>query len=209
MGERCRPRDLYDIINLFRRQDLNAKPEHIYSILIKKCSAKNIDTPTLESIQKSPYSEEIKNEWENMLRHQLQALPSFNHYWDELPDLFKWLEKKLMPKVLSPIPLGRNIDRSWSPSSRIRRWNYGTPIESIRFAGANYLCIELDYLKQGNQLSHYLIEPYAIRRTTDDELILKAIKLPGNEWRTFRLDWIRNIRINTNTFIPKFRFELY
>jgi len=40
LGERFRPRDLYDVIYLFRRQDLQAAPELIRSVLEKKCQSK-------------------------------------------------------------------------------------------------------------------------------------------------------------------------
>lgn len=48
--------------------------------------------------------QEIKNlvtEWGlrgNMLGHQLQALPPFEQFWDELPNIFNWLEGKYIFK---------------------------------------------------------------------------------------------------------------
>jgi len=44
--------------------------------------------------------QEIKNlvtEWglrSNMLGHQLQALPPFEQFWDELPNIFNWLVRR-------------------------------------------------------------------------------------------------------------------
>ena len=75
LGERCRPRDLYDVINLYHRQDLRQHPEEIRKALEDKCAAKEIPVPNFESIKESPYSPELQSEWKNMLGHQLQVLP--------------------------------------------------------------------------------------------------------------------------------------
>ena len=47
MGERGRPRDLYDIVLLFRCRDLQSHPELIKSVLEKKCETKGVSIPTL------------------------------------------------------------------------------------------------------------------------------------------------------------------
>ena len=92
MGERGRPRDLYDIVLLFRHRDFQDKPKLIKSILKKKCELKGVFMPTLESIWNASTKGELISEWENMLRHQLQALPPFEQFWDELPNIFNWLD---------------------------------------------------------------------------------------------------------------------
>ena len=91
MGERGMPRDLYDIIFLFRERFSQGKSGQIKSILNAKCEAKGIAIPTFDSIKDSPSIEELKNEWSNMLAHQLPALPPFEEYWNELLNLFKWI----------------------------------------------------------------------------------------------------------------------
>ncbi len=40
MAQRGRPRDLYDVINLFRRNDLRLYPNQIHSALVEKCAVK-------------------------------------------------------------------------------------------------------------------------------------------------------------------------
>jgi len=94
MGERGRPRDLYDIILLFRHRDFQDKPKLIKSLLKKKCEFKGISIPTFESILNAPTKAELISEWKNMLGHQLQTLPPFEQFWDELPNIFNWLEGK-------------------------------------------------------------------------------------------------------------------
>ena len=91
MGERGCPRDLYDVINFFRRRDLQAQPELIRSVLIGKCKTKGVSVPTLTSIENSPYRDELESEWKNMLGHQLQLLPLFEQFWEELPRLNKFV----------------------------------------------------------------------------------------------------------------------
>lgn len=51
MGERSRPRDLYDIVNLFRREDLRLERELIHSTLERKCESKGIDLPTHKAVR--------------------------------------------------------------------------------------------------------------------------------------------------------------
>lgn len=94
MGERGRPRDLYDIVLLFRHRDLQGEPKLIKSVLEKKCELKGVSVPTLESIQNASTKGELISEWENMLGHQLQALPPFEQFWNELTNIFNWLEGK-------------------------------------------------------------------------------------------------------------------
>jgi hypothetical protein len=73
-GKVVRPCDLYDIVNLFRRQDIHSAAELICSVLIEKCNSKGVLVPTFATLETSPYRGELKSEWENMLSHQLPVL---------------------------------------------------------------------------------------------------------------------------------------
>ncbi len=53
MGERSRPRDLYDIVNLYRRDELRNRRDTIHAILVEKCAHKAIEVPTFASINAS------------------------------------------------------------------------------------------------------------------------------------------------------------
>jgi len=207
MGERSRPRDLYDIINLFRHKELQSQPELIKSVLIEKCKSKNILPITLSIIENSPYIDELSSEWDNMLGHQLQTLPPFEQYLKELPNLFNWLEKKSAPAKLASIPFSEIEDNTWSPPPTISSWGIGIPLESVRFAAVNHLCIEIVYKKEDKNIKHYLIEPYSLRRTKDNNLVLHAIKIDTQEDRTFRIDRIMKIDITTKSFEPKYQIE--
>ena len=99
------------------------------------------------------------------------------------------------------------IDTAWVPPSTIYNWEIRIPIESIRFAAVNHLCIELEYRKKGHNACNYLIEPYSLRRTKQNNLVLHAIKTETQEHRTFRVDWIENVEVSSKSFSPKYQIE--
>jgi len=202
MGERSRPRDLYDIINLFRRRDLQAQPELIRSVLIDKCKTKGISVPTLTSIKNFLYRGELESEWKNMLEHQLQLLPLFEQFWEELPRLFNWLKETYIPEELASVPIREEEDTAWTSPPTIWSWGIGIPIESIRFAAANHLCVELGYKNNKR-----IIEPYSLRRTKDGNLILHTIKVDNRGHRVYRVDHIQSIKVTTEPFKPVYQIE--
>jgi len=202
MGERGRPRDLYDIVLLFRRRDLQAEPSVIKNVLEEKCQSKKILYPTIENLQKEERKEELVSEWANMLGHQLQVLPPFEDFWNELPRIFEWLDGQIAPEILTSLGIDENEDLSWSPPPTIYQWGVGVPLESLRFAAVNHLCIELGY-----QRSVRLIEPYSLRRTKDGNLILHALKAESGESRSYRVDRIESIKVSTQPFTPKYKIE--
>jgi predicted nucleotidyltransferase component of viral defense system len=202
MGERGRPRDLYDIVLLYRRRDIQSQPKVIYEVLQEKCKSKGLTCPTLDSIQNAESKQELISEWENMLGHQLQTLPPFEQFWEELPNIFTWLGGVAEPAQLASIGYAKDEDTRWTPPPTVRSWGMGIPLESVRFAAINHLCVELGY--DGRKR---LIEPYSLRRTKDDNLILHAIKVKTREHRCYRVDRIESIKVTTQTFIPKYAIE--
>ena len=49
LGERARPRDLYDVISFFRREDLRPEASAVLQVLREKCEFKGIPVPALAS----------------------------------------------------------------------------------------------------------------------------------------------------------------
>ena len=105
LAERARPRDLYDVINLFRHDEFHPAAPVIRDALLKKCTFKGIPFPTLAAL--SPLRAELEADWVVMLNHQLPALPPVDAFWNELPALFAWLEEGRQPAVMAAYPAGR------------------------------------------------------------------------------------------------------
>lgn len=201
MAQRGRPRDLYDIINLFRRSDLRMYPEAIRSALEEKCAAKGIPVPTASDFVASPFVAELESEWANMLGHQLPALPPLAPFLDELPALFAWLDGQV---EMVPTPSAYHSpdeDESWSPPPTVATWRTGVPLETVRFAAANQLLVELDY---GG--STRLIAPYSLRRTRAGSLLLHAERVDGQH-RAYRVERIQGLRTTTTPFQPRYPIE--
>jgi len=84
----------------------------------------------------------------------------------------------------------------------IATWGVGVPLERIRFAGTNRLCVELAY--QGGTR---VIEPYSFRRTQDGNLVLHAIRVDTREHRSYRVDRIESVRVTNRPFEPTYEVE--
>ena len=203
MGQRSRPRDLYDIINLFRRADFLPHSDLIRSVYEEKCESKGLDVFDFAALESSPFRVELESEWTNMLAHQLPALPPFEEFWSELPQLFEWLGGKAQSVELAPISTSESEDTDWSPPSMAWVWGQGVPFETVRFAAANHLCVELGY-----QGSVRIIEPYSLRRTREGHLLLYGIRVDNANIRAYRVDRITSVRISSTPFKPRFRVEL-
>lgn len=201
MGERGRPRDLYDIIHLFRRPDLQREPALIRQVLAEKCAAKDVPVPTLDSVVQSPFREELESEWANMLAHQLPALPPLGQFLQELERLFAWLEGAA-PEMLAPLALAADEEPGWSPPPTAATWGAGIPLETVRFAAVNRLCVELGY-----QGSRRVIEPYSLRRTRAGKLVLHAIRVQDRQHRSYRVDRIESVRVTNRPFRPVHAIE--
>src|SRR5258708_18269671 len=138
LSERCRPRDLYDVVHMHRHPDLVGQAPTVAAVLAQKCAHAAIEIPTAESIRASPYREEIEREWENMLGHQLpRPLPPFADFWATLDEVFAWLAGDLAI-VVPPRAEQANLDPAWVPPRAISSWRRGFPFELVRYAGANH-----------------------------------------------------------------------
>jgi predicted nucleotidyltransferase component of viral defense system len=73
LAERTRPRDLYDVINLFRNADARPAAAALRGVLAQKCKFKGIAIPVFADME--PHRAELEGGWQTMLAHQLPALP--------------------------------------------------------------------------------------------------------------------------------------
>jgi len=207
LAERTRPRDLYDVINLFRNGEFGAIASRIRDVVGLKCSSKNVPFPSLVALANS--HDELISEWQNMLGHQLPALPPVDSFWNALPEFFQWLMGITTPTPLASHPgiTGATILRA--PAGAIHSSSGGMPfIETIRFAAVNRLLVELDYIDENLSRRTRPIEAYSLRRTLDDNIILCAVNVEKQASRSYRIDRIRGARALSTPFVPRYVVEL-
>lgn len=203
LAERERPRDLYDVVHLYRHKSERPNSSSVLSTLEKKCTFKGINVPTMDALEGRPERKELESEWASMLAHQLPALPPFEQFWNSLPAVFDWLHGAIEKAAPQPIPaMGGVMDDTWHPPAMVHAWHANVPLEVIRFAAANHLCVNLAY--QGSQR---LIEPYSLRRTQEGNLLLHAVKHQTGEPRSYRVDRIQGADATQEPFIPRYAIE--
>lgn len=213
LAERLRPRDLYDVIHLYRRRELDRDRAEVVATLRKKCEFKGIPIPTIQSIRESPLIDELRAAWDQMLGYQLPELPPFERFWDELVDVFAWLfegRDRITLPVMAVAAAGP-LDPTWRPPAMASSWRaLGTaaPLEVIRFAAANRLCVELDYRDQEGRRGMRTVEPYSLRRSTVGNLLLLAVRADTAASRSYRVDRIVGARVTRRPFTPRFVIEL-
>lgn len=95
--ERARPRDLYDVINLFeRKNDYGVLDEMVLKeIAQEKLAYRRLPALTEETQLTEIQVKDLIQEWENMLAHQIGHLDSVHVYLDKLPKILKWISQKI------------------------------------------------------------------------------------------------------------------
>lgn len=202
LAERARPRDLYDVINLFRNTEVLPAAAVLLNVLRQKCEFKGIDLP--EHAQIEPKRQLLEGSWAQMLAHQLPFLPPFLTFWDELPVFFKWLQQGAAPLIPAAyvVAEGEEIIRERTMILPVSG-STQSYLEIIRFAAFNRLCVDLHYLGSTRR-----IEPYSLRRSKVGNIILHAHNLDKDEHRSYRVDRILGANVTNQTFIPRFLIEL-
>lgn len=213
LDERKRPgaRDLFDVVNMHRyvTNIINVDLAKLNHSLREKCSFKGIAIPSMATMNLK--QEEFRVQWEKQLKHQLQELPPFESYWNDLPDFFNWLSgnsPKKQPSRLE-IPgqqlqvLAIGIDEG---SRNFVFENKSRIVQNIRFAAASRLCILLHYQKETGECKQYLLEPYSFRTTSENKILLYAIH--GDKPKAFRVDRITDAAVTNDVFVPKYTVEI-
>ena len=206
LGERGRPRDLYDVINLFRNDHLPA-PAVIQDVLTQKCNYKGIDVPVLENMK--AYQDDMLRNWEPMLAHQLPSLPSLEIYWDALPEFFEWLEGKgaIERPALAAVSQAGQLYRPSYGHLGLRTLS-GSSLEIIRFAAGNRLCVDLDYTDNTGRRSNRVIEPYSLRQAQNGNILLYAVRVEDSRIRAYKINQINDASITNRVFVPMYQVEL-
>ena len=207
LAERTRPRDLYDVINLYRRPEAQAAREDIRATLTEKCVFKNISVPRLDDLL--PFREDVAATWVQMLDHQLPQLLSFETFWEELPNFFRWLEVKFEIQATAPVRARVGEVPIYASQSLPRMPS--VPVNTmgrIRFAAANRLLVDLDYETLQGRRSSRLIEPYSLRRSSEGNVLFYGARDDNGQIRAYRVDRIRGATVTDRTFIPRYAIEL-
>nr|WP_240980119.1 nucleotidyl transferase AbiEii/AbiGii toxin family protein [Ramlibacter agri] len=202
LGERTRPRDLYDVVNLFRHGDTRPSASVLLNVLEQKCEYKGIDVPTLEALE--PHRAHLEATWDSMLGHQLPALPSVADFWAALPEFFTWLrgEAEAPERVRIDPGAGEVTIRSRTLPMAIP-YRSRAPLEIIRYAAANHLCVDLTY-----DGSVRRIEPYSLRQTAEGNFVLHSVRSDTGEHRSYRVDRMQGASVASQSFMPRYLVEL-
>jgi predicted nucleotidyltransferase component of viral defense system len=202
LGERTRPRDLYDVVNLYRHTDSRPTATVLLDVLRQKCEYKTIAIPTFASLV--PHRQTLDSTWSDMLSHQLPVLPPLNDFWNALPEIFTWLTSG------AQVPQRAILDPSANEVAvRTRVLPIGVPfpsrstLEIIRFAAANHLCVDLSYDGRVRR-----IEPYSLRQTAEGFFVLHAIRSDSGEHRSYRVDRMQGATVSSQVFNPSYTVEL-
>lgn len=202
LGERTRPRDLYDVVNLYRHGDTRPSAAVLRDVLEQKCAYKGIDLPTVKALE--PHRTDLEAMWDNMLSHQLPVLPPVADFWAALPEIFTWLmggseapQRARIEPGSSEISIRSRVLPMAVPA-RAR-----APLEIIRFAAANHLCVDLTY--DGGIRR---IEPYSLRQTAEGNFVLHAIRSDSGEHRSYRVDRMQDASVTGQSFTPRYLVEL-
>ncbi|NCP44603.1 MAG: WYL domain-containing protein [Sphingomonadales bacterium] len=207
LAERTRPRDLYDVINLFRNDNEKPAPAVLLDVIRQKCEFKHIGLPKLAELEQ--HRDDLTGSWHGMLDHQLPALPSVDDFWAALGGFFDWLYGIAEPVQLSALPNARDDtvvrDRMLPPTLSSR----SQPIlEIVRFAAANRLCVELTYRKENGEITTPRIEPYSLRRSNAGNISLHGFDVHKSGNRSYRIDRIIEARVTSQSFTPRYEVEL-
>ena len=205
--ERALPRDLYDVIRLADLELTVPERSEIRDVVREKFEAKAMAVPTIaEIVTLVSSSAEMRSEWENMLAHQLPALPILDEHLARLPAAIAWLEERA-PAVTGLVPIGGGASETLVIERGMRMWGAGVPIEAIRFAGSNHLLVEFLY----NRLRR-VVEPYSLRRPKTGNLLLYGFEREKDgahtdDIRAYKVREISNVRILQQAFTPRYTVE--
>ncbi|MCY4142837.1 MAG: nucleotidyl transferase AbiEii/AbiGii toxin family protein [Gammaproteobacteria bacterium] len=89
LAERARPRDLYDVIHLYRSKEILPEASMLLDVLRRKCEFRKIKLPDIADLE--PQQGILEQNWELMLGSQVPVLTPFATWWIDLASFFDWL----------------------------------------------------------------------------------------------------------------------
>lgn len=207
LAERARPRDLYDVVHLYRNTEARPEPQRFMEVLRAKCEFKGISIPRMADLE--PHRTELEIGWNHMLEHQLPALLPVNTFWDALPEIFNWLRGAVVqPLAAMPVGADNTIIRERVVDLPAAGSRGQSIIEMIRFAAANRLLVEIDYRDKQGKRSMRAIEAYSLRRSQGGDVLLMAVRAESGEPRSYLVDSILGVKATQTSFTPRYPIEL-
>ena len=202
LSDRASPRDLYDVINLYRNAEASSNMSALQKALKQKCEFKGIPIPKTDDIIK--HKSKLKGAWHEMLAHQLPYLPPFDSFFQVLPEFFKWLEGEKSPEEKTPCRFAEceilvKEQTAFLPLNQKMK----SYIELIRFASANRLRMNLKY-----QNTIYKMECYSLRKIKENQFILYAWDIDKNNLCSYAVHHIQGVEIISDNFTPRYLVEL-
>lgn len=221
-----RARDIYDVVNISRnfRNDINIQKAK--ACLKAKFGFKSLPEPSVDLIFSQVDYDLLAANWDHQLKHQLQALPPVESFYNDLKAALSWWieEVELAPTLVTiSTPVQEEVIApvhfpEWQAQSRlgIGRAAYTTSLpgrsaihlDHIRFAARNRLCIEITYhgVKR-------LVEPYSLRRPRTGNLLLYVYELrrgaaSGGGIKAYKVAEIADTELTQQAFTPKYIIEL-
>lgn len=200
--ERIRPRDLYDVIHLYRNRELVADRRLLLSVLEDKCAFKGIETPTFHLLDNHPQKSELSAEWSNMLKHQIAVLPEVKQFWGELPFLFDWIEGKESPLGIPRVESEEGSIR-WQQGRILSISRQTSSLDRIQFGAANRVCIRLTYSNKVRT-----VEPYSFRKTKKGDILFYGYEREAALIKSYRVDRIQSVDVTTVGYSPRYAVEI-
>jgi len=200
LGQRARPRDLYDVVHFFRNRNLITNPQLVYNTLIKKCEFKKIDVPTYDSVNDHEKIDELEPQWSNMLAHQLPSLPPLESFWEDLAPFFDWLHGSLNEERLVAQKMEEETPLSFG------RISYGCidgHIHKIQFSAASRVCIKMMYHNKNRT-----IEPISFRRARNGNRIFYGFERESEKIKAFSISEIHSVEITSLPYHEKYPVEI-
>lgn len=202
--ERTRPRDLYDVIFILENRADGTDLATTREVYERKCLAKGLRAArTDEVVTLAQQASELRSEWANMLAHQLPQLPPLDSVLGRLQPLLGWLDP-VAPLPPTPLPaVAFEAGSALVAPAGVAFWGGGSPVETIRFAGANHLLVEFSYHGRVRRA-----EPYSLRRAQTGNLLLYAWEHGATHIKAFTVAEIRSARATDIPVTPRYRVEL-
>lgn len=196
LSQRLRPRDVYDVVHFFRNRNMIKNVQLVYNVLIKKCGYKKIGVPTFSSIQGHEKIDELASQWNNMLAHQLPALPPLESFWDDIEPFFDWLGDNLKEEQL--VSYSKVDEEPFQPGRVSGISLLNSIINKIQFAAANRVCISFIYHNKDR-----IVEPFSFRQSKNGNRLIYAYERGADSPKCFILHEIQDLLITNVPYREK------